>query len=209
MTWKVATYSPEDGWAVVEHGGQLSLLRPPYSHIDMVQITPEALPRLLAQPGFIQPDDAGSVFAALGDLIDFLNARVLASRADRGAALPEAGFGQALLEHAPRDVLVRFLDRVERELIAGGLLERAHKALTAFIGLQSVMADNALHRQALALLTRIGSGGTPRKNLVGQAFDIRSRFPGAVAAYGESGLRGFCAVVQSRCSLFGLAAGGR
>jgi hypothetical protein len=205
MTWRLKAFSPEDGWAVAAHDGHLNLIRPPYGRSDIVGISLQSLPHLLTQPGFVEPKDEHSDFPTVGALIDFLNGQVLASRSLRCSPLPDSGLGQALLAEAPQDVLVRFLDRVEREFIACGLLDQAHRALTVFIGLPAVIADGTLHSRALGFIDRIGAARASRQILVSQVYDFRVRFSRAVAVYGEVPLRSFCATVQRGRDLFGLS----
>ena len=138
-----------DGWAFVRDEQEVWLLRPPYRRETMTLANDATFQRALLDPGF-EPVDRE--FATWAELIELLR-QTLVERSPRRAPEEKAA-GRALLPYASVEVLQRYLDRVERELIPAKSWLSAQEILVALIATERARSDEALHRRAATLLER-------------------------------------------------------
>lgn len=200
--WTLVAYSPADGWSVVRSRGRFSILRPPYLSRHLSNVTEDAVQRLLTEPDFVLVK-GGKDFDNLAQLVTFLNAQILEWRQKSGTGLQEAGFGKELLARAPREILERFLQKVESELISSNRLDAAESAIVTFLEVPTVINDADLFYQAVSLLKSIPKRRQDRYETLEDA--ELAAFPLACSQYGRNDLINFMAEVSRRRSLFAFA----
>lgn len=139
----------EDGWAFVRHGDRTYLVRPPYHGTSRLDVSPETVERAVQVHGFqaLKED-----FSDWGAVVRFLRSKLDEVAAEQGARLDDAV--QRLLRKAPRPVLVRYLDRVEREMMAAREWRAAVDLLDTLRDLDQVDQDTDLRRRAKDLRRR-------------------------------------------------------
>ena len=137
---KLVAAAYEDGYALVEDGESVYLIRPPYSRRDKVKLNSAAVDSAIAAHGF---SSAEGTFADWAALIDHLKEQFVRRR----DAEPDTAQIRRLIQRAPRDKVLSFLDRIEHELIPG----REWRAAT---GLLPSLLKNKILREDSALLER-------------------------------------------------------
>ena len=182
--------APEDGWAYVRTEKGIRLLRPPYINGTSSFVEEHTVEKAVCTHGFTAMTEH---FADWGRLIDFLNQRVVESRQAHGQTIPEPGaMGQDMLKMAPPDVLITFLDRVERELLPQHQWSHAESLLLAMIRLPTVRQDAELHERATTLLSILlhdrDNFERARCRLAAGNVDFDTNFPKAIERYGRDAL---------------------
>jgi hypothetical protein len=148
----ILAYAREDGWAYVDTGKGIFLVRPPYARSAMAKADDHAVEKAVSTHGFTA---LGKEFSDWKAITEFLNSGVVQYRNERGHPIPEAGeAGRQLLEFAPPDVLSRFLDRIEMEWLPAQEWENAQDLLLAMLQLPAVKSAPALYEKSTSLLTR-------------------------------------------------------
>lgn len=142
--------SPEDGWAFAHDDGQLVQLRPPYdearpaSEVDVV--------RSLGMDGF---EARNREFRSWRELIAFLRQEIQRTRAADITPEEQARELVRFLESADEDVLLGFLDRIEREYVAAGNHSQARSAIEAMQQVDRLWTAGPLRRRALEVTNRL------------------------------------------------------
>jgi hypothetical protein len=93
-------------------------------------LTEESLHEAVLKYGYFASEQE---FSGWQDLIDFLNRQAVDFRRAMGREIPESIAGEDILSAAPSQVLISFLDRVERELIPHRLFDHAENFLMALL----------------------------------------------------------------------------
>jgi hypothetical protein len=139
----------EDGWAFVQSGERILLLRPPYGKRRHPVVDEDTVARAVAAEGF---EAADQIFPDWHAVFAFLEERFLAGREPLPAALaPDAV--ELILWHAPPASVEAFLDRIEREFLPGRHWDAANRLLARFLAVDAP-AVNALKSRAADLLVR-------------------------------------------------------
>ena len=175
---KLLAFTAEDGWALVRSDQSVLLVRPPYTRSNSSPGPERAVERAVAQHGFSASDQEFPDWLAL---VEFLNSQVRQTRATRGEHLNQQGLGSQMLEFAPEDVLVTFLDRVGSELLTSGLWASAERLLIDMLNLPQVQRTPELVKRASGLLSRTvearENAERQRERLVQEESSIIGRFP--------------------------------
>jgi hypothetical protein len=145
---RMLAVAPEDGWAFVEDvsADQRWLIRPPYTSRSRFAVDAAVVAKAVSDHGFRATDEE---FASWRELIAFLEGRIL-STVD--PALSDSERLQRLLPHATPEVLRRYLDRIESELLPQRQWDVALRLLTELLRLSTLKGDPALLERAVALL---------------------------------------------------------
>lgn len=151
MDLTVEALSPAEGVGIVRVGKTLRLVRPPYRLSDAPQIPDDELKIAVLKHDFFASDKR---FDSWREVIDFLNNEVLEVRKRLGRDVPDAVNALEVLEVAPDEVLRRFLDRVENELIPERLFDSSEAFLVAFLASTASTRDAQLTKRAAQLLAR-------------------------------------------------------
>ena len=130
MMLKLEALSPAEGIGIVRFGEGLRLVRPPYTHADSPLLREESLLDAILRYGYFASHEEFSNWAAL---VDFLNQKAVESRRALGKEIPDSIAAREILEMAPVDVLNRFLNRVENELIPHRSFDHAEAFLLALL----------------------------------------------------------------------------
>jgi hypothetical protein len=130
MTFELEAACPAEGIGIVRSRGTLRLVRPPYALSDAAVLPEESLQDAIARHGF---HAARQQFASWEEVIAFLESETVSARRSVGKMIPDSIAAKDILDVAPLDVLTRFLDRVEREVIPQRLFEQAEDFLLALL----------------------------------------------------------------------------
>jgi hypothetical protein len=149
MSMKLEAVSPAEGIGIVRTGQTLRLIRPPYSFADAPIVTEESLQDAIIHHGF---SACAAEFAGWEEAIAYLNQQATAARRSLGKDIPDSIPGGAILDVAPPEVLARFLDRVEKEIIPQRLFEHADNFLLALLGSDAASRHAEIRTRAVRLL---------------------------------------------------------
>ena len=141
--------APEDGWAYVEDGDSLLVIRPPYAAWSRAKVQRSTLETAIQRHGFGPEDRA---FPDWASLIAHLKEQIIESHRARGDEEPTSESIRKLFHFAPRYILVEYLDRIKSELLPKEW-GAAETILTELLQVDMVRTDNALFERALKLLS--------------------------------------------------------
>jgi hypothetical protein len=196
---KLLASAPEDGWAFVIEAGATSLVRPPYRGAMVSPAPPESVAVAVRRYGF-QAEDR--TFQDWASLVEHLKLGITRARAAKGEAVPSLEKLGELLQQAPESVLVRFLDRVEGELLPEGEWRPAQNILIRLLSLPGVRDNPALLERATDALGRADGlrerQEAAREKLVAETFNLRERFPLVAKHYQPSELAAWSREISQR-----------
>lgn len=196
---KLLACAPEDGWAFVSEAGATSLVRPPYRGAMVSPAPPESVAVAVRRYGF-QAEDR--TFQDWASLVEHLKLGITRARAAKGEAVPSLEKLGELLQQAPESVLVRFLDRVEGELLPEGEWRPAQNILIRLLSLPGVRDNPALLERATDALGRADGlrerQEAAREKLVAETFNLRERFPLVAKHYQSSELAAWSREISQR-----------
>lgn len=185
MKLEMLAIAPEDGWAFVKQGDKLMLLRPPYRKENYYRVSEATLKQAVNYHGFIVEHGQ---FDDWKDLIHFLQTRLVEARQALGYPSLGDRAGQELLHRAPQEIVVRFLDRIESELLPSRQWEVALRILTVLLKTQSASDHPELTARIHDLLQQCSEIkmqlDTDRLELVHSPFP-NTRFPNTYQHFGE------------------------
>jgi hypothetical protein len=141
--------SRTDGWAFVRIEGDVILIKPPYGRRHVSHASESLVEKAVIGHGFAMVHRSYDDWPSL---ISFLRGEIEHARAELKIAMPDEEMMRELLADASDEILDRFLDRVEKELLPAGERDAALQALTTLISLDSVRHDAQRFTRALALL---------------------------------------------------------
>jgi hypothetical protein len=148
MSIVLEAYAPTQGMAIIRISDMIRLIQPPYQERWSTQLSERAVADAISKAGYIS---CNKVFLNYAELIEFLNSEVVASREAIGRPVPES-VDQDILDVAPKEVLVAFLDRVEAELIPDRKFDQAESLLIPILRTHPVVDCRELASRALNLL---------------------------------------------------------
>jgi hypothetical protein len=151
MKIKLEALYPAEGTGIVRVDGTLRLVRPPYSSSNAPVLPEESVRDAIMQHGF---SASAEEFPNWEDAIDYLNRQVVAVRQSLGKAVPDTAPAGAIFEVAPPEILAKFLDRVERELIPGRKFDHAEDFLLAYLKSSAAISFPESRGRAMELLQR-------------------------------------------------------
>lgn len=148
---KLEAIYPAEGTAIVRADQTLRLLRPPYLLSECPVLPEDAVGDAILHHGFFAAQEE---FAGWDEAIAHLNRAALEFRQAAGSPVPDEVPTRELLELAPVEVLGRFLDRAEKELIPQGHFDHAQDFLLALLTGNATTQHAELKNRAAALLDR-------------------------------------------------------
>lgn len=197
--------SPIDGWAFVKEGERLWHLRPPYLRLNL-RLAVEAELDSAVELHWYTRIEPPHVFSEWADLIAFLHDQVSETRAvseDDGGE-PPLGAGERALRVATPEILERFLNRIEHELLAYDQLPHAWRLLMAVMDTETLREDPDLRRRAEGVLRLLVSEERDREASMGGE-ELLASFPMISSEHGKAALIQFAKGASDRGHL--LAAG--
>lgn len=139
----------DDGYAIVQDGEDLAMIRPPYRRENKHRVTPKDIERAVSNYGFSVADETFDDWAAL---IGHLRQRFIEFRQKEGA--PDSARIMRLAERAPRDIVVSYLDKVEQQMLPSHEFHAAVLLLTHLLRNQIVKNDGGMLKRVNELLQR-------------------------------------------------------
>lgn len=185
MKLEMLAIASEDGWAFVKQGDKLMLLRPPYRQENRSFVSEATLEKAVNHHGFTV--ERGQ-FDDWKGLIHFLQNRLVEAR--KALDYPSLGdrAGQELLRRAPKEMITRFLDRIESELLPARQWEIAFRILTVLLKALSVIDNPELAARVHDLLQQCSDITVQLQNdrleLV-HSTNATTQFPNAYRRFGE------------------------
>ncbi len=151
MKLKLEAVSLMEGIGIIRSGQTLRLVRPPYMLSDAPALAEESLQDALLRHGF---NASREQFNNWDDAIAFLNQQAVTVRRSLGKEIPDAIPAKDILDVAPPEVVSRFLDRVEREIIPQCLFDHAEDLLLAVLTNRTCSCQPGVGARAAGLLQR-------------------------------------------------------
>lgn len=146
---KIVALAPNDGWAFIEENEDIFLLRPPYTVSSKVRCTAKELEEAVLKHGFHSVDYP---FRNYSELIQFIKDEYVKVNKEIGKTVPEMEELKELLDYASEDVLLRFLEKAENELISEGKIEAAELLALDLMKLDKVIENKKLFDHALNII---------------------------------------------------------
>jgi hypothetical protein len=154
----VVALATEDGWAIIRENETLFLLRPPYTVSSKIQCTEKELEEAVLNHGFRSVDYS---FSKYSQLIQFIKNEYIKANKDSGKTVPTMEELKELLGYASEDVLIKFLDRAETELIPGGKIEAAESLVLDLMKLDKIIGNKKLLDRVINIIYKCAES---RKN---------------------------------------------
>ncbi|SPE37966.1 hypothetical protein SBA6_80036 [Candidatus Sulfopaludibacter sp. SbA6] len=141
----------EDGYAIVEEGGFLFTIRPPYRRENKHPMAVSEFATGVAKYGL---SPVNGSFENWGALIEHLRRKFLEARKEP----PNATRIKKLVERAPQDAVATYLDRIERELFPLRQWHAAAGILTHLLRNPVMKCDSDLLDRVSILLEKAEDG---------------------------------------------------
>ncbi|MBF0475663.1 MAG: hypothetical protein HQK59_07465 [Deltaproteobacteria bacterium] len=204
MSIVLLAYFDLDGSAIVKIDSELLLARPPFEKRHIIKVDETTLGMAILRFGFFSTE---KLFPDWEALIEFLQAQVAEAHKASGLDLSKVDVSQDIIDLAPPEILDRYLDRIERELIPTRRFDHAEAVLMAMI-----KSDNPdlIPKPRLSRVTQLiqalseARKSDPVKAL--QSMADESRFPNLTKHGGLAKARKIEIGIKNRKSIFDHAA---
>ncbi len=141
-----------DGSAFVKRNDALLFIAPPYEKRNIKSADEKALDRAVLKFGFAHQDKR---FDSWDSLIEFLHLAVQTARRERGQVISETALRGQIMDVAPVEVLNRFLDKVQQELLPLRLFDQAESVVWAMLDSENATRSDDVRKRAISLLRQI------------------------------------------------------
>ena len=180
---KLLAIAAGDGWAFAGDNGTVFLVKPPYQKDGLVKVTSDALAAAVERYGFSKMDKD---FDGWRSLIDFLKDELIRSRRELGQKI-EIEKIRDLINFAPPEILQKYLDRIESELLPGGEFRAASAVLERLLRLDKVKQDPSLKEKTEGLLKNCQVQEALKakglRELVDPEAEIRQKYPSLIKRF--------------------------
>jgi hypothetical protein len=196
---ELLAYAPEDGWAFVRKDEKITLIRPPYVSANEALTDESKIEPAIRLYGFTASRET---FNNWDELISFLRSEILKSRHKQGRPLLEPGMaGKHLLELAPPEILMSFLERVEKELLPREEWDAAENVLMAMLDLPIEEKRIEIIHKATLLLKEMLIAKKRHQSNIETNLTIADEFPLAYRKYGKEKIKAYAAAIVERGTL--------
>lgn len=151
MGIKVIAIAPNDGWAFVKMAERILLFRPPYASSNQTEVTQKDIAKALHLHGF---EECDSSFDSVKEVIDFLKDKYVEAIKSRGIDLPSEDELRELLKYATDDILLRLLERAEKEWIPRGKRKAAKSIARDIMKLEKAMSNPEICSMVVSVLDK-------------------------------------------------------
>lgn len=152
MTIDLLAFLPLDGSAFIKNKGSLLFVVAPYEKRNAQQVNKETLDKAVLKFDF---HVAKERFKSWESLVQFLNTKVKEARKEQGQDISEMDLRHEIINSAPIEILNRFLDKVENELLPSLQFEHAETVILAMLDSANPACIEVICRRAGTLLRRI------------------------------------------------------
>lgn len=165
-----------DGSAFVEVDGSKFFIRPPYKSQHRVKIDQSDVEKAILNFGFSAADFQ---FFSWSALINHLNELVKVAREKLGEDIQNVDIGLQVIDAAPPQVVSRYLDKIEAELLPAQQLDQAQSTLFMMLKSDNVMKHKELRNRVGSLIetvtARMKTSKSWRSQLEDSCFDSLQR----------------------------------
>lgn len=147
---KLLAFLPLDGSAIIERESILFFICPPFEKQNLLRIEKKVLDKAILRHDFCVADKCFKTWDAL---ISFLDAKVHEARLQQGQNLSEMNLGREIIDCAPPEILNRYLDKIEHELVPFHQFEQAEAVI--YTMLESDNPPKMIRSRAVKLSKRI------------------------------------------------------
>ena len=172
MNFILEAFSPADAVAIVQTGQRLRLFRPPFRQSNAIELPKSAIQDAVMNHGF---HVCGRQFDSWETVIAFLNQQLADYRQKHGHPVAETLDNLEILDVAPLEVLLGFLDNVEYQLIPQGQFEHANNFLFAMLESSAAKQNPNLMARTGKLLRQIRQVQKNKTEMANQAADFIKR----------------------------------
>lgn len=203
MEIKIIAIAPNDGWGFIEKEEKISLLRPPYTSSNLIEVSRKEVENAIHLHGFEECDIS---LNGINEAVKFLKEKYIESKETQGIDLPSSKQLRELLKYATDDVLLEYLSKAQRELIPEGKLDAAESIALELMKLESVNDNPEMREKGIDILEKCSQG---RKRVKELEFGIsnkqqetwRDRFPYVVDIYSIDSIRDYSKSIKERGQL--------
>ena len=173
------------------------LVKPPYRRSNALPVKEATVEKAVRQFGFANIDEAFEDWSAL---VGFLREQFLEARKEQSASDQHEAVAEELLNHAPRPVLEKYLNRIESELLPNGEWAASLNIVASLMRLESVRNDPRLCARAADLVKELADGRARRENDVLRLVEeeIPDHFPNAAKRFGPARIQHYSRDVKER-----------
>jgi hypothetical protein len=200
---KLLASAPRDGWAFVEKDQKVLLVRPPYQQWALTHVSEGAVEKAVQHHGFVMQ---GRSFVSWDSLIGFLRSQYLAFRRRQDSNVPDLQEIRSILHMAPSGLIMKYLSRVESELLPGGEWGPAMELLIYLLGVDTIKGDSTLYDRTLQLLLQTRAAlkreEAQRLEIIEWEGDLQRKFPNAIQIYGAAAVRDAADSITRRGQVF-------
>jgi hypothetical protein len=186
MKIKMISIAQQDGCAFVIKDECLYLLRYPYQSCDLIEASKDDLVNAVHRYGFIECDEE---FNNLSETVNFLKIKYAEYIEKERASLPGKEHLKSLFHYATDEILSKYLDRVENELIPQRKLDAAESIALELLRVEKVIKNENMHNRALNIINRCKEERNHLKNIILlKERDLLKEFPNSIKKYTEKGI---------------------
>jgi hypothetical protein len=127
---KLLAVAAQDAYAIIQDERGMYFIRPPFTSRQKSPIPPEALDQALRFHGF-RPSER--TFSKWAELIQHLCDQAVETRIAAGDPAPDRGRVKRMVERAPMEIVLQYLDRIENELLPSQEFHAGSRILTALL----------------------------------------------------------------------------
>lgn len=185
MEITIIAIAPNDGWAFITKENEVYLLRPPYTSTNhIIKATQKNVQNALHLHSFEECDQS---FGAQKEVIDFLKDKYVEAIKNRGIDLPSKDELGESLKYATDDILLKLLERAEKEWIPKGKRKAASSIALDIMKLEKTRSNTEIHKMAVSVLEKCGQEEREMEELAqevgNQQETWKDRFPRAIEKY--------------------------
>ena len=204
MKIKIIAISPNDGWAFITIKDKIFLLRPPYITSNQIGVSEKDVENAIYIHGF---ENCNITHDNIKSVIRFLKEQYIESKKKQNISLPTSEQLRELLKYATDDILFKYLERIERELILQGKFYEAKSIALELMELSKVKNNTEMVEMVMTIFKECKNGEHEKEKIAMNILDdgnqnYGAKFPNAVKHYSLEVINSVKREVANRGSVF-------
>ncbi|MET7245193.1 hypothetical protein ABZT49_17715 [Methylobacterium sp. EM32] len=199
---KLQHVSEVDGWAIVVDNDRFLLVSPPYKIENIDQLDNDQVYNIIKSGNFVTEN---LIFDSFSQLKSHLDETVRKKRSQYAPLLDDRSIAAKALEAASEEDLLRFLNKIDNDLIKQSSADRAEGLIIQIISLNSDSITKEVRSRAAGLLTAIKNERMSEPVSAVNPVDISKKYPRSTARYGKEALLLLAERLSQRRSIFAFA----
>lgn len=149
MTIEILAYAKNDGWAFFLEENKLFLIRPPYIDTNLIKVQYNDLEKAVNMLGF---ERCNIKHGSISEVVKFLKKSYIDSMKSKKLLLSSSGELRKLLNYANENILAKYFEKIENELMSKGEFNVALTMAIDLMKLEKVRENNTLLDSAIKII---------------------------------------------------------